>query len=676
MKFIRMLLLILSILLVMSTATASTTIERPETVVSSKVTPKTFGTNPLVLIIKDVDPWDYPANEMALQELNVSYDVITSAELSSVDLSRYKIVIVASDQYTSTYNNLVSNRDKLADFVYRGGVLIAHACDCGWHVGSWTESWLPLGVTKVNVYGQNLSIVDYTSLIVNGTPHGGRLTDSDLDNWYYSTHGYFTNLPANARIIIGIASNPTEMPTYIEYSYGAGKILATMQTIEWPWSGHRDDLGETQKNLLRNEIEYAVRFVNRPYAITVHFHYPPGWVAGDPLPERDVAMIEKARELNAKYVRFDIWWKDIEPEEDKFNENAIAYYKAIIEEIKKNGMEPLVIVGTGIPDWAMWKLLPLPFKLYLIKYDDVKKIVKVPRDAELRIVRSDTENIVAKFSNDKFTLIVPKNAVVEEIPTGKVKVEKVIEFARHNRIPIRNLEIDKEEFVYVNMLVSDEFLKEAEEYTEKIASEIGDEVYYYQLGNEPNHALDLIYWLDGPKYIKALYTGINLSDDGFETAVNFFVDPPHDSPGPWLWTDSVISYLNSVGDCIDIVGIDHYPGTWSLEPYDSWYQIDVLFNITDKYGKKVAVMETGFSTWEPFMHSEQDQRQFINTALPAIREKADSSGKELIFVGWYELVDEENPSVPLPQEYNFGILHSDLTPKLGYNDLKQQFGWW
>jgi hypothetical protein len=45
----------------------------------------------------------------------------------------------------------------------------------------------------------------------------------------------------------------------------------------------------------------------------------------------------------------------------------------------------------------------------------------------------------------------------------------------------------------------------------------------------------------------------------------------------------------------------------------------------------------------------------------------------LVFVAWYELVDEENPAVPFPQEYNFGILHSDLTPKLGYDDLKYQF---
>ena len=50
--------------------------------------------------------------------------------------------------------------------------------------------------------------------------------------------------------------------------------------------------------------------------ICIHFHYPLGWKIGDPLPQKDIQMIEKAKDLNAKYVRFDIWWKDVEPQKD------------------------------------------------------------------------------------------------------------------------------------------------------------------------------------------------------------------------------------------------------------------------------------------------------------------------------------------------------------------------
>ena len=57
-------------------------------------------------------------------------------------------------------------------------------------------------------------------------------------------------------------------------------------------------------------------------AICIHFHYPSGWKAGDRLPQRDVDMILKAKDLNAKYIRFDLWWKDVEPQRDNFSDDA------------------------------------------------------------------------------------------------------------------------------------------------------------------------------------------------------------------------------------------------------------------------------------------------------------------------------------------------------------------
>ena len=225
-----------------------------------------------VLLIKDVTPWwDANANELALEELDKTYSVIPSADLATTDLSEYKIVIIASDQTDATYNNLVLNKDKLANYVQNGGVLIAHACDNGWNGGVWTTSWLPLGVTKVNTYQQLLSIIDSTSPIVTGTPNGGPVTDADLDNWHWSTHGYFTNLPANVHKIIGITGAPGApgtQPTYIEYSYGSGTVLATMQTMEWGWITNPT---EAKKDLLRNEIEYAqekAKFVEKDYRYT------------------------------------------------------------------------------------------------------------------------------------------------------------------------------------------------------------------------------------------------------------------------------------------------------------------------------------------------------------------------------------------------------------------------
>ncbi len=91
-------------------------------------------------------------------------------------------------------------------------------------------------------------------------------------------------------------------------------------------------------------------------------------------------------------------------------------------------------------------------------------------------------------------------------------------------------------------------------------------------------------------------------------------------------------------------------------------------------------METGYTTyysggaplvWADIPHTENKQRNFINSALPAIRQKAQQHN--LVFVTWYELVDEPNANPIVPAESEFGICKSDLSPKFGYNDLKYQF---
>ena len=146
--------------------------------IPAEVATPTIEAGAEVLLIKDVTPWgDANANELALRELGKTYSVIPSANLP--DLSEYRIVIIASDQLDQTYINLVSNKDKLANYVQNGGVLVAHACDFGWNMGVWTTSWLPLGVTKVGTLQELLSIIDPTSPIVTGTPNGGPVSDAD-----------------------------------------------------------------------------------------------------------------------------------------------------------------------------------------------------------------------------------------------------------------------------------------------------------------------------------------------------------------------------------------------------------------------------------------------------------------------------------------------------------------
>lgn len=114
-------------------------------------------------------------------------------------------------------------------------------------------------MTPVSSYYQDLTIVNIVHPIVRGTDGVFDIYSSNpnyFDGWNYSTHGYFTNLPVESDVIIEIAN--TDYPTYIEYSYGSGTVLTTMQTVERgyaviSWPGPRPEL-------LRNEIRYAIAY--------------------------------------------------------------------------------------------------------------------------------------------------------------------------------------------------------------------------------------------------------------------------------------------------------------------------------------------------------------------------------------------------------------------------------
>jgi len=55
--------------------------------------------------------------------------------------------------------------------------------------------------------------------------------------------------------------------------------------------------------------------------------------------------------------------------------------------------------------------------------------------------------------------------------------------------------------------------------------------------------------------------------------------------------------LDNAGDCIDIAGVDHYPGDMVNQNYDHWGELDTLFAITDEYGKKSICVGDRIYNW-------------------------------------------------------------------------------
>lgn len=62
--------------------------------------------------------------------------------------------------------------------------------------------------------------------------------------------------------------------------------------------------------------------------------------------------IKLARELNLKIFRMSVEWSRIEPAEGRFDEKEIAHYRAVLDEVRKNGMTPFVtIFHFCLPKW-------------------------------------------------------------------------------------------------------------------------------------------------------------------------------------------------------------------------------------------------------------------------------------------------------------------------------------
>jgi len=93
-------------------------------------------------------------------------------------------------------------------------------------------------------------------------------------------------------------------PTYIEYDFGAGKVLATMQTVEWGYFNGSQGWVGNRPELLRNEIRFAKKWEKAPKEFWVEIKedgeciyqdeslvtklkcLPQGWILKVPNPEK------------------------------------------------------------------------------------------------------------------------------------------------------------------------------------------------------------------------------------------------------------------------------------------------------------------------------------------------------------------------------------------------------
>ena len=181
-----------------------------------------------VAIFRDRLPWDLNMTEPVLRTYGISYTLYNSSDFGSVDLSSFDKVIIPSDQTQDFYDRLSGNSTWFESYVSNGGMLDLRLTDRGWAGSNWDGLVMPGGLNKTWAYLENVSINLPLHPILNNP---FLVEDVELDGWFYSAHGYFHTYPTTAKKILLYPL--VDEPVMLEFMYGSGFIVATMQTIEW-----------------------------------------------------------------------------------------------------------------------------------------------------------------------------------------------------------------------------------------------------------------------------------------------------------------------------------------------------------------------------------------------------------------------------------------------------------
>ncbi|WP_158217598.1 lipase family alpha/beta hydrolase [Lottiidibacillus patelloidae] len=184
-----------------------------------------------VLILEHIKPWSEDSTSIALTDLGISHETKRMDEVGAINLSQYKLIIIANDQDQLFYNTYGQNKVLFDNYVSTGGTLLFGIADQGWNFGT-LQATLPGNVETFMLYEGNNTIADNNHPIVTGELSDGiPLISSDLSALYASHRSIVENtLPAGSNVILRAASDNS--PTLVEYSLGKGTVIASGLTWE------------------------------------------------------------------------------------------------------------------------------------------------------------------------------------------------------------------------------------------------------------------------------------------------------------------------------------------------------------------------------------------------------------------------------------------------------------
>ena len=219
----------------------------------------------------------------------------------------------------------------------------------------------------------------------------------------------------------------------------------------------------------------------------------------------------------------------------------------------------------------------------------------------------------------------------------------------------------------IAQLPTDRSLELWSQYIAAVVKSVGGNCRHFQLLNELNNPVFRFFPTEViPAALRTAASIIRRDVRDARLGINFIIDI-------WPWQDQLQNILSRAFEAIDVVGIDTYPGTWSIgigsenEELSAHPQILRARLPALRADQALAVSETGYSTNIPFIRDQRDQLEYFRK----LRSSADDL-KGLEFVGIYELTDWDSNAKPDP-EANFGLLDSRLRRKPAFDEVRSLF---
>ena len=220
-----------------------------------------------------LDPNGLGANGIELAAQGGDFCVLRSSDLGVVPLAGFARIVISSAQSQTFYNRVFPSNaihPAIDAYVSGGGTLIANLADGAsgpGNGGSWSGRSFVGGVRKALRHTSDNDIAPGAAshpVISGNLPCSSsacgqvrdweEFTQVDIDDWNYSSHGYFTGLPAGATPLITDGSGPA----LVEYAHGEGHVVASMLTTEWRYLGGFSSYVQNQA-LLANLLSYRYR---------------------------------------------------------------------------------------------------------------------------------------------------------------------------------------------------------------------------------------------------------------------------------------------------------------------------------------------------------------------------------------------------------------------------------